>query len=403
MSPRSMKTWGWVLCVVPVLLGNWSTCAADQPHQIDRITWIIHPYAWSMAGDTIPESVPEANVDLWKACLAWEQDNHKKYTNMISQMGDGDAVIIYPIGNSQLMQDIQRHARSELGDRCLVIKRSSADPHFLLDVKDPIRQFLNKEELPGKASWVQEMLTSQGTFPEPGGLAAEIEQEGREACQTIGYDWRPESLEVLYYNRLIAHEIEQAFKDRNLVYNPQTVQCKAVGEGFEQCAMTWKSMLPEYLGLSAPIENDPLLSVTGQREVVFGTFQERIDLKDDIRLFLWEGPEGEAVALFTRASLRWSDPQMYATVSLKELDLEVSRVEINQIGGQRANQMSTITLGPRFDPSPAFQPDPDHLRVPIFTGSRRGGDHAYYIVAPGVDPKVFRQELIAATVTRSTP
>ena len=86
-------------------------------------------------------------------------------------------------------------------------------------------------------------------------------------------------------------------------------------------------------------------------------------------------------------------------MSLKELDLEVSKVEVNQIRGQRANQISTITLGPRFDPSPAFQPDPDHLRVPIFAGSRRGGDHAYYIVAPDVDHAAFRQQLVAATVT----
>ena len=46
-----------------------------------------------------------------------------------------------------------------------------------------------------------------------------------------------------------------------------------------------------------------------------------------------------------------------------------------------------------------FSPDPDHLRVPIFTGSRRGGDHAYYIVAPGVDPAAFRQQLVAVIVS----
>jgi hypothetical protein len=87
-------------------------------------------------------------------------------------------------------------------------------------------------------------------------------------------------------------------------------------------------------------------------------------------------------------------------VSLKELDLEVSQVEVNQIRGNRANQISTIMLGSRFDPLPAFQPDPDHLRVPVFAGSRRGGDHAYYVIAPGADAPAFREQFVKATVSK---
>ena len=396
MKQRNIITSTVVLFSGLTMLLHSLAFADDAVNRIRRITWIVHPYCWSMAGDTIPANV---NVENWKACLAWERDNHQQYMKMISGMEQEEAVVIYPIGNSKPMQELLEHAQSELGDRCVVVKRSSIDPNFLKGVKDPIRQFLGSAELPGKSEWVEAMLTSQGAFDKPEGLAAELEQELHEACQKIGYDWRPESLEVIYYSRLIAHEIEQAFKDRNLVYDPQTVKCMAVGEGFEQCAMTWKGMLPAYLGFSGPIENEATLSVTGQHHVVFGKFQERIDLGNQIRLFLWQGPEGEAVALFTRAAFRWSDPLEFATVSLKELDLEVSKVEVNQIHGRRANQISTITLGPRFDPSPAFQPDPDCLRVPIFAGSRRGGDHAYYIVAPGVELSEFRQQLVKAMVS----
>lgn len=91
------------------------------------------------------------------------------------------------------------------------------------------------------------MLTSQGPFDEPTGLATDIENKLHEACRTIEYTWRSEFLEVIYYSRLIAPKIEQAFKDRNLVYDLQTVKSTALGEGFEQCAMTWKSMLSAYL------------------------------------------------------------------------------------------------------------------------------------------------------------
>ena len=128
-NSRNIGSLGLVLGVALATSGNGTNFAADPPQRIDRITWIIHPYCWSMAGDTIP---PDVNVKLWKACLAWERDNHQ----------------------------------------------------------------------------------------------------------------------------------------------PETVRCTAVGEGFEQCAMIWKGMLPEYLGLATPIENDATLSVTGQLEVVFGKFQE---------------------------------------------------------------------------------------------------------------------------------
>ena len=122
--------------------------ADDAAQQIHRITWIIHPYCWSMAGDTVPAN---ADAACWKACLAWERDNHRKYMEMISRMETDEAVIIYPIGNSRPMQELQEHAKSELGDRCVIIKRSSIDPHFLSGVKDPIRKFLEGSDLPGKS------------------------------------------------------------------------------------------------------------------------------------------------------------------------------------------------------------------------------------------------------------
>jgi len=377
------------------LLAATPTAAAEQGQPIRRITWFSHPYCWSMSGDNVPAG---ADPELWAACLAWERSNHKKYLELISNMKPDDAAIIYPIGGSAPMVELQQHAKATLGDRCLIVSRGGKNPDFLKNIKDPIRRFLSGEDLPGKKQFVHAMLTDNGKLPEPPGLADQIETEVRQACESIGYDWRWQALEVIYFNRMIAYEIETKFRQRKLVYDPKTVQCVAVGEGFEQCAMTWKSMLPGYLGLANPIENDPTLSVTGEPCVVFGKFKERIALPNDVRIFLWESKDGEAVALIVRAAFRWSDPLTFATISLEDLNLEVSKVEVNQIRDKRANQISTITLGPRFDPSPAFQPDGDHLRVPVYTGSRRGADHAYYIVAPGVDYAAFRQRLVEAEI-----
>jgi hypothetical protein len=62
---------------------------------------------------------------------------------------------------------------------------------------------------------------------------------------------------------MIAYDIQKAFSERGLVYDPANVECVASGEGFEECAMTWKSMVARYLGLAHPIENDYELSVSG--------------------------------------------------------------------------------------------------------------------------------------------
>jgi hypothetical protein len=383
------------IMLLSVLVLTVRTTAAEQPQTISKITWFMHPYCWSMTGDNVPAG---ADPELWTACLAWERRNHTQYLAMISNMKPDEAAIIYPIGNSEPMRELKKHAKETLKDRCLIITRNSVDPTFLKDVKDPIRRFLSDADLPGREQFIRAALTDSGRRPEPPGLADEIVAEIREACKTIGYDWRWQSLEVIYYQRMIAYDIKQAFGARNLVYEPEALRGTAVGEGFEQCAMTWKSMLPGYLGLTYTIENDPLLSVTGAPGVVFSDFKERIALPNNVRLFLWEDDDGQSVALFTRTAFRWSDPQLFATISLKGLGLEVSQVEINQIRGRRANQISTITLGPRFDPSFAFQPDADHLRVPIYAGSRRGGDHAYYIVAPGVEHTALRTKLLEAQI-----
>jgi len=395
----NQRKWGpcfVLLCALSTTAFSSPAFAEESATSIRRILFIIHPYCWSMSGDKVPDTWDPTE---WNTFLTWELELHKKYQSIISKMDADEAVVIFPIGDSKPMRELKEHARAELGDRCVIVERSSLNPDFLTGVDDPIRKFLDDSRLSGKSEWLQGILTDQGKRDKPAGVATELEKELREACQTIGYDWRPQSLEVIYYNRLVAHEILEKFQERNLTYDPQTVECKAVGEGFDQCAMTWKSMLPRYMKLAKPIENDVALSVPGLYAALSGEFQERVDLGNGVRLFLWLGPDGESIALFTRVSLQWSDPLLYATMSLKELDLEVSGVAINRVRGRMANQMSVITLGPRFDPSPVVQPDPDHLRVPIFAGSRRGGDHAYYIAAPDVDPEKFRAQLVAAELS----
>ena len=85
-------------------------------------------------------------------------------------------------------------------------------------------------------------------------------------------------------------------------------------------------MLPHYMGLANPIENEFELSVSGAPFLVTAKFKERIALNGDVRLFLWEGENGQPIALFYQAKARLKDPQLFAHIPLKVFDLEVRGV-----------------------------------------------------------------------------
>jgi hypothetical protein len=369
----------WAASMGLVMVARADEAVEQEPITINKIFWCIHPYCWSMY-----QGVPEGrDPELWNAVLAWELRVHQLHMDFVSNMKPDEALIIYPIGSSEPMTNLLQHAQDTLGRRCIVPTWQCVAPTFLKDVPDPIRAFLEQDDLPGKKEWVHDMLTDGGRREEPPGLADELEAEIREACRVNGYDWSYEALKVIYYNRVLAIEIQEEFRKRGLVYDPQTVECVAFGEGLEQCAMTWKAMLPHYMGLAKPIENDPTLSVSGAACLVNAKFRERIAFPDDVRLLLWEGEDGRPIALFYRAADRLGNPQLYAHVPLAGLNLE------------------TWILNDKFFTADATSGlPPGHLHVPVFRATRTGGyDLSFYLIANNMSYEDFRDRLAKVEIT----
>lgn len=353
--------------------------SAEEQTVISRIYWCIHPYCWSMY-DGIPA---DRDPELWKAVLGWELDVHDRHMAFVSNMKPDEALIIYPIGSSEPMTRLMEHAREKLGKRCIVPTWQCVAPTFLDEVEDPIRRFLDDRSLPGRQQFVQDMVTDKGRRAAPEGLAEELEAEIRDACSTIGHDWSHGALKVIYYNRVLAIEIQEELRRRGLAYDPKTVQCVAFGEGLEQCAMTWKSMLPHYMGLGNPIENDPTLSVSGAAYLVGATFKERVKFDDDVRLLLWAGSDGRPIGLFYRTAVRLKDPELYAHVPLEGLSLEVW-VMNDKVWSARAT--GRLPAG--------------HLHVPVFMATRTGrGNNYYYLIGDGIPFQEFRDRLASVTIT----
>ncbi len=354
----------------------------QEPVRINKIYWCIHPYCWSLHGLRAPEGRDE---NLWNAQMARELWVHTLHMDLVSNMKPDEALVIYPIGMPAPQRQLIEHAERTLGRRCFVMTRRTAGENFFADVEDPIERFLNDDDWPGRDEWLHNMLTDFGKREEPEGVREEMEAEVREACELLSYPLPPSGLEAAYYMRMIAYDVEETFRERQLLYDPETVDCVAFGEGFEECCMTWKSMVSHYMGLAKPIENDYELSVSGAPCLAHARFKERIALSDDVRLFLWEGEGDEFIALFARAAARLSDPQLYARFSLAgRINLKV----------YTSHQKTLNWEGKAHTRVPIAS-----LSVPVYVSTRRGGvDGSYYMIASGESFEQFRDRLAAAEI-----
>jgi hypothetical protein len=345
--------------------------APNPPVQIHKVSFLIHPVCWDLGLDTTGRP-SRAYISLisrmrggawfdereYLEVLAWEKRVNEKQRQYISKMGPDEVLIVYPIGNRKAMTDLQEYAEQRLGRRCIIVH--STPP---IRNEDP-RQFL----------------------PEP--LKSELMDELVETVQKNGYDWSAGALKVILYNRKIAMEIRREFGQRGLHFDPTTVKMLAFGEGFEQCAMTWKAMLPYYLDLREPIENDYELSVSGMPLLRLADFKERVALQGDVRLFLWQLRDGRPMGLFARGMARLADPQLFTSISV-----DPKKIAVFSEGGEQF-WPSTSESGPAVRASSGSS-----IRIPVYTALRQfPTDKADYIVGDGLTFDEFRRALVSSGV-----
>ncbi len=186
---------------------------------------------------------------------------------------------------------------------------------------------------------------------------------------------------------MFAEDIQNQLKKNGLFYDPLKVESEAFGEGFEQCAMTWKAMVIPYLGLANPPENNFDLSVSGARFLAKAKFKERVKLANDVQLYLWEGEDNRPIGFYARAWCQLKDPQFYTHIQLDEFTFEV---------------WSELLYGTKHWPAKdsPFSVESGHLKVPVLNGIRRDStDGAFYLIGQDISFHDFRQHLVKAKIS----
>lgn len=351
----------------------------DQPRKISKIYFMYHPVCWAILAD---EAQPPARMNpeqklAWLYAFEREKQVNKLQKQFMDRMKPDEALVMFPISRAPVMVDLERHGTSVLGRRCIISRLAAWDvPEAWYKLPNKIQQFLDTPDLEGKEQFLKNV---------PPEIQKELENEIRDACKTIGYNWSVSAFDVMYYQRMAAEEILKEFKYRGLVFDPKTVKCEAFGEGFEECAMTWRTMLPPYMGINGPAHNIYDLSVTGTKLLFGSKFKERIELEKDIALYLWEGADGRPIGMFARGICRLKDPQYFTEIAWKGAEPDVWMMNYHY-----------------FPPnSKLIQLDKGVLRVAVHNGIRRDhdkdNDGVYYITAR-LPYKEFRDRLVKAKI-----
>ena len=330
-----------------------------------------------MSGDVPGAHIPKPH-DLFLATFKREVAVVERQKRFMRAMKPDEALIIFPNGYSRAMFIIEQYATEILGRRCVIVRGVHPDvPAAWRKLKDPVDRMLDDPTLEGRKEWLDKI---------PPELADEILAEIRTAHADEGLEISLSTVEVAFVSRMFARDVTDAFGSRNLRFDADTVTGESFGEGFEECAMTWKQMLVPYLGIKGPIPNRYDLSVSGAKFLLYARPKERLALAHDTFLYLWEDEKGSPIGMFARGRYRITDPAYYVTVKVADPDIEVCGYG-----------------GGKFYPNPdsSLQPVDGKMKLNVFSAIRRGPDGLFYIRgAQGTSYDEFRQSLLDSPITR---
>jgi len=356
---------------------------------ITKVSFLIHPVCWDLALGEDGKIKPSYRYQVFTyrggawydekefyEILDWERRVNRKQVEYIQQMGTTEALVIYPIGDRPAMRRLQEAGQQTLGRRCIIIDSESPSGNEAVDYRKLL----------------------------PDAVKIELLDELLEAVRWNSDTWNAQALEVIFHNRLIALNLEREFPKRNLHYDPQTVEAVAFGEGFEQCATTWKAMVGGYLGWAKPIENSFELSVSGMPLLRSAILKERVALAHDVRLFIWELKDGRLMAWFTRARGKLSEAQLFVSVPFDLTTIWLFEDTGKQIWPDPVRETEKISgvhwwwMGTAND-SPLRVAAKPPMRIPISVGLRQlPTDRNIFLVTDGISFKEFRHALTTSII-----
>ena len=105
--------------------------------KIDRVFFLIHPACWALSNGR-PDLAELQQLGTRRASFFaaehWEQRVIELQKTFIGSLGQCDAMVIYPIGDTPPMLSLIETARTHLGDRCIVQQASiNVEPAALHD------------------------------------------------------------------------------------------------------------------------------------------------------------------------------------------------------------------------------------------------------------------------------
>ena len=367
--------------VVSVSAPDPATLPGPAPLDISKIFFMYHPICWSMqmSGDVPGSRIPKPH-DHFLATFEREVAVVERQKRFMREMKPDEALVIFPNGYSRAMFIIEQYAREMLGRRCVIVRNQHTPQDFPAawrKLDTPVDRLLDDPELEGRSEWLGH------TTPD---VVEEVLAEVRKAHGTEELDISLSTVEVAFTSRGYAREILEKFGSRNIHFDGDTVTGESFGEGFEECAMTWKQMLVPYLGIQGPIPNRYDLSVSGVKFLLHSKPKERLPMAHETFLYLWEDEEGSPIGLFARGRCAITDPAYYVTVKVADPDIEV----VGYGGG-------------KYYPNAEYsiQPVEGRMRLNVFSAIRRGPDGLFYIRgAAGTSYDQFRKSMLESPITR---
>ncbi len=349
-----------------------------QPPKISKFNFMYHPVCWSMqmSGDVPGARIPKPH-DRFLATFKREVAVVERQKRMMAAMKPDEVLVLFPNGYSRAMFVIEQYATEMLGRRCVIIRNVHPDvPAEWRKLDDPVGRLLDDPLLEGRDQWLEGV---------PPRLVEQLFDEVRQAHADPVLEVSLSTVEVVFASRIFAEQILAEFDRRNLYFDDDTVTGESFGEGFEECAMTWKQMLVPYLGIKQPVPNRYDLSVSGAKFLLNARPTQRLPLDHGTYLYLWEDENGSPIGLFARARCGLNDPPYYVTVTVDQ-----PAIEVWGYGGGR------------FHPNPdsSLQPVEGRMKLNVYSGIRRGPDGLFYLRGgPGTTYEQFRDSLVHAPIS----
>jgi hypothetical protein len=337
--------------------------------QIDKIYFMVHPLAYAGPVEELlrGRNIPEREQILW----FWQREREvrPRQDELIRNLKQNEALVLYPIGQSEAMRQLEVFVRQTLGRRCVVLP----------------------ERIPGPRN-PEEWATADPI------VKAQIADEIVRMYDVYWYDWQAPEVKVIVFSRWYADAIERGFRDAGLTFDPATVEVEAFGESFDGCVTTWTNMTASFLGLANPVEKNYDLSVPDLGFLRTARFVERRTLGHHFSLYLWEEKGGTPIGLFAKGSYRSDEPRYVAVFPVHGWRVTVrTRIDWEVWPGRRGDTRSVRV-------------DEGTMRVAVHTGSRRGvpkgdpaADMALCIFGHGVEMADFRERLAGAEITVEEP